>query len=190
LPLREEVCAPPDAQAQQFADAPLAQVKSGSAQAEQLPASSLPDGSVPDDCWAALAPDDYSAQSLPDECPVVSAPADSVALPDDLVEQEQPEPQRPAVQPQLAQCPADSWADSRMLPVGRAARHSARWPPDAPHSGSPVSPQARLSPWVEPPRKPPDAASAPRFSPMAVRDAPPTPAAVWRKAQAVEAASS
>ena len=181
-PLQEEVCAVLDAQsAQQFADAPLAQAESGSAQAEWLPVAS-----VPDDCWAASVPDGYSAASPPDDCSVASAWADSVAVPDDSVEPELPQQAARSEQVDLL---ADSQADSRVLPVDRAWRQLARWLPDVLRSASPVSPQAPPSqPAVQPPT-PRDAASVPRFSLMVVRDAPPMPAAVWQKAQAVEAAS-
>jgi hypothetical protein len=183
LPLLEEVCAALVARpAQQFAGAPPAQVESGSAQAEWLPAAS-----APDDYSAVLVPDDYSAESLPVDCRVVSAWADSVAWPDESVEPERPVQPRQAARSEQVDSPADSLVDSRVLQAGRVA--SAHWPPDAPCSGSPVSPQARPSPWVEPPQKPPDAASAPRFSPTVVRDALPTPVAVSQKALAVEAAS-
>jgi hypothetical protein len=162
LPLLEEVCAAPVARpAQQFADAPPEWAESGSAQAERLPAASVPDASVPDDCSAALVPDDHSAESLPDDCPAVSAQADSVAWPDESVEPARPVQPRQAARSEQVDSPADSLVDSRVLQAGRVA--SARWPPDAPCSASPVSPQARPSPWVEPPQKPPDAASALHF---------------------------
>ncbi len=102
LTLQEEVSAAPGARpAQQFAGAQSAQAESGSAQAEWFPA-----GSIPDDCWAAPAPDDYSADSLPDARSVVPAPGDSAERQvHDSVETARPPL---AVRLELAQCRADS----------------------------------------------------------------------------------
>jgi hypothetical protein len=184
----EQACAVPDARSR-VAFAAAGPVRDASPPGEPvLDGCSVPppaDGLAPDDSSQAgsrvvefeVEAENDSAAS-PDDCWVAPRAHDSAAperLPLDVHSLE-------------AGLPAGSWVGSQVVRAGWAAPHWSE--PDGLHSVSPVSPEAPPSPSAALPRWLPDAASALRFWPAAVRDALPEPVAVLQKALGAEVASS